>query len=103
MKSIRHEFVKIFGGVYYDNKNHEIANCYSYAGNIPLFIHGIKWKWTNIKLRMLFIKYEFMRNVLINYKTYRRFKWLFKLFGYRPMNQQEYFDLINQSLKNDEK
>lgn len=38
MKSIKHTFVKIFGGTYYDNKNHEIANCYFYAGAIPLWI-----------------------------------------------------------------
>jgi hypothetical protein len=49
-KSIRHEFVKIFGGIYYDNKNHEIANAYGYAGAVPLWI-----KCAMIDIRMWLI------------------------------------------------
>lgn len=46
MKNIKLEFVKVFGGTYYDNKDHEIANAYYFTGKIPLYIRG---KLRNIK------------------------------------------------------
>ena len=57
-RSIRHEFVKIFGGSYYDDKNHEISNCYYYTGEVPMFIKCAlsdikRWfilQWYNIQI-----------------------------------------------------
>jgi hypothetical protein len=54
----KHKFVQIFGGSYYDNKNHEIANCYYYTGEIPLWInmktynirHCVIRQWYSIQI-----------------------------------------------------
>ena len=47
----------IFGGIYYDNKNHQIANAYSYAGSIPLWLSS--WKYP-VKRWLLERKYEWL-------------------------------------------
>ena len=61
-RSIRHEFVKIFGGTYYDDKNHEIASCYSYAGTLPLWINH---KIYRLKFRGTMLWYDIQ---ILSYK-----------------------------------
>ena len=61
-RSIRHEFVKIFGGTYYSDKNHEIADWYSYAGIIPSWIRCVTFdikRWFILqwyKIQILYYK-----------------------------------------------
>jgi hypothetical protein len=68
----KHKFVQIFGGTYYDNKNHDIANCYYYAGEIPLRInmktYNIKrWvvlQWYTLKIFYYKVKIKWYENTM---------------------------------------
>ena len=66
-RSIRHEFVKIFGGTYYSDKNHEIADWYSYAGIIPSWIRCVTFnmkRWFILQWYKIQILYYKLREKL---------------------------------------